>query len=92
MSDHLRLAAKFAVLVAVALMVGIAVAVACALLGHQILVLTVGEANIAAIDESLPMYFLVACTYLAAIVAGLLVFVAGWRRFLRRSRIPDRDG
>jgi len=40
------------------------------------------------VDDTLPMFVFVAGAYLTASVAGLLVLVAGRRRFLRRLRGP----
>jgi len=87
MSDHVIRAAKFAALLAIAILVAVAVGVGSALLGHEILVLAVGVEGIPAIDDTLPMFVIVAGTYLAATAAGLLVLVAGWRRFLRRPEV-----
>ena len=47
-------ATKFAVVLAVAVLVGLAATIACALLGHEVLVLTYGE-DLSVIDDTLPM-------------------------------------
>jgi hypothetical protein len=71
-------------LLAVAILIGIAVAAVVALLGHQILVFTVGEEGIPAIDDTLLMRALVAGTYLAGFVSGTAVVALGWKRLIRR--------
>lgn len=85
MTEHLIRAAKFAVVLALAVLVGVAVAVASALLGHEILVLVYGD-DLSVIDDTLPMITAVWTSYLAGIVAGLVVLVVGWRRFVRGPR------
>lgn len=85
MSEHLVRVAKFAAVLGVAVIVGVAVTIASALVGHEILVLIYGE-DLAPIDDTLPMIAAVAFDYLAGIVAGLVVLVAGWRRFVRAPR------
>lgn len=79
---HLVHAARFAVVLAVAGVIGVAVAFGSALLGHEILVRLYGE-DLSVIDDTLPMITAVWGSYLAGIVAGLVVLVAGWRRFVR---------
>lgn len=78
-------ATTLAVLLAVAVLVGLAATTASALLGHEILVLIYGD-DLSPIDDTLPMITTVWGSYLVGIVAGLLVLVVGWRRFVRGSR------
>ena len=82
---YLIRAARFAVVLAVAVLVGVAVSVGSALLGHEILVLLYGE-DLNVIDDTPPMFAAVALAYLAGIVAGLVVLVVGWRRFVRAPK------
>jgi hypothetical protein len=79
---HLLRAATFAVVLAVAVVVGVAVAFGSALLGHETLVLVYGG-DLSVIDDTLPMVTAVWTSCLAGIVAGLVVLVVGWRRFVR---------
>ena len=81
---HLVRATKVAVVLAVAVPGGLAAAIASALLGHEVLVLLYGE-DLSVIDDTLPMIIAVWSSYLVGIVAGLLVLVVGWRRFVRGS-------
>lgn len=76
---------RFVVVLAAALVAGVAVAVGAALLGHEVLVAIYGE-DLAPIDDTLPMLLAVGISYLAGGVAGLVVVVLGWRRFIRRPR------
>lgn len=85
MKKHLIRAAKFAVVLGVAVLTGVAVAFASALLGHEILVLLYGD-DLSVIDDTLPMIAAVWTSYLAGIVAGLVVLVVGWGRFVRGAR------
>lgn len=82
---HLVRATKFGVVLAVAVLVGVAVSIGSALLGHEILVLIYGE-DLNVIDDTPPMFVAVALAYVTGIVAGLLVLVVGWRRFVRGSK------
>jgi UTP-glucose-1-phosphate uridylyltransferase len=86
MGKHLVRVAKFAVVLGAAILIGVAVAFASALLGHEILVLLYGD-DLSVIDNTLPMITAVWTCYLAGIVAGLVVLVTGWRRFVR-GRTP----
>ena len=85
MSEHLVRGAEFAVVLAVAVLAGVAITIGSALAGHEVLVLVYG-ADLAPIDDTLPMIAAVAFDYLAGIVSGLVVLVLGWRRFVRRPR------
>ena len=85
MSKHLVRAAKLVVVLAAAVVIGVAVAIGSALLGHEVLVLIYGE-DLSPIDDTLPMIATVTLDYLAGIVAGLVVLVVGWRRFVRGPR------
>lgn len=91
MSHYLIPAARFGVVVLAATVLGLAVAMGVAMLGHEVLVLRYGE-DLAPIDDTLPMFVAVACAYLAGIVSGLLTLVVGWRRFVRRSRSRRAEG
>lgn len=82
---HLVRATKLAVVLGIAVLVGLAAVTACAVLGHEVLVLIYGE-DLSAIDDTLPMITAVWTSYLVGIVAGLLVLVGGWRRFVRGSK------
>jgi hypothetical protein len=75
---------RLVILVAVAIGVFFAVALGVAFLGHEFLVLTVGEDGIPAIDDTPLMFGLVAAAYLAGGVAGIAVLTLGWIRFIRR--------
>jgi len=83
-SDMLTRAIRILAIVAVAVVVGGAVTMGAALLGHEFLVLKVGEEGIPAIDDTPLMFALVAGAYLAGGLSGLAVLVFGWRRFFRR--------
>ncbi len=69
-------------IVAIAIMVGVAVAFSVAFFGHEVLVLRYGK-NLAAIDDTPVMIAAVVASYLAGILAGAVVIVVGWRRWLR---------
>lgn len=83
-SDTLVRTIGFVLFVAVAIGVGIAVTMGGALLGHEFLVLNVGEEGIAAIDDTPLMFAVVAGAYLAGAISGLAVLAYGWIRFIRR--------
>lgn len=85
MSSPLARAAKFVVVLAVAVLAGLAVALGWALVGHEVLVFVYGQ-DLNRIDDTPPMFVAVASAYLAGIVAGLVALVVGWRRFVRRPR------
>lgn len=65
---HLVRATKFAVVLAVAVLVGLAATTACALLGSEVLVLIYGE-DLSVIDDTLPM--ITAVFGMSLIVLGL---------------------
>lgn len=79
-----RFVAVVAVVLAAAIVVGTAVAMAVALLGHEVLVLRYGE-DLNVIDDTLPMHLAVGTAYLAGAGSGLAVLVLGWRHLVRRS-------
>jgi bacteriorhodopsin len=81
---HLVRAAKVVVVLAVAVLVGLAATTVSVLLAHEILVLIYGD-DLSPIDDTLPMITTLWGSYLVGIVAGLVVLVVGWRRFVRRS-------
>jgi hypothetical protein len=77
-------AVRFAAVLGVAVLTGLAVTIAAAFLGHEVLVRIYGE-DLAPIDDTLPMIVAVWTAYLAGAVAGMAVLVQGWRRFVRGS-------
>ena len=79
--NHLIRAFKIVVVLAIAWIVGLAVAVASAVLGHAILVLRYGD-DLNRIDDTPPMLIAVGAAYLAGIVSGLIALVLGWRHFV----------
>lgn len=85
MPRYLIPAAKLGVVLLAATVLGLAVAMGVAMLGHEVLVFRYGE-DLAPIDDTLPMFVAVACAYLSGIVAGLLALFVGWRRFARRPK------
>ena len=76
---------RLIVVLAAAALVGISVAVACAFIGHEILVRIYGE-DLAPIDDTLPMFVAVSTAYLSGGASALVVVALGWRRFVRRPR------
>ena len=75
---YLTGALRVAVVLAIAWFVGLAVAVAAAIVGHEILVLRYGD-DLYTIDDTPPMVVAVSASYLAGIVSGLVALVVGWR-------------
>ncbi len=75
-------AGKLLIVLAAAALVGVAVAVACALIGNRLLTAIFGE-NLAPIDGTLPMILAVWASYLAAALTAILVVALGWGRFVR---------
>lgn len=65
----------------IAWFVGLAAAVASAVVGHEILVLRYGD-DLNSIDDTLPMRAGVAASYLAGIVSGIVALVVGWRHLV----------
>ena len=87
---YLIWAFKVVVVLAIAWIVGLAVAVVWATVGHEILVLRYGD-DLNSIDDTLPMFAAVGGAYLAGIVSGLIALVLGWRHFVTgRSRDDTR--
>ena len=76
-------AIKGLALIGAAVGIAVGVAIGVALLSHELLVATIGEDGILAIDDTPKMMALVAATYGSGALAGLVVLVIGWRRFLR---------
>ena len=93
MSRHMVRAATFAVVLAVAVIVGVAATTGVALLGHGVLVLAYGD-DLAAIDDTFPMVVAVRGAYLTGTLSGLVVLVLGWKRVVRRphSVVGPRRG
>ena len=71
------------IVLAAAAIVGVAVAFACALVGHEVLVAIYGD-GLAPIDDTLPMILAVWTSYLAGGLSAVAVVALGWRRFVRR--------
>lgn len=86
MNDHHMLprAIKVIGLLTCAVVIAIATTFAAAWLGHQVLVVTVGEEGIPAIDDTPLMFALVSGAYIAGGIAGLAVAAYGWLRFFSR--------
>lgn len=74
---------RLIIVVAAAALVGVAVAFASALIGHEVLVRIYGE-NLAPIDDTLPMILAVWTAYLAGGLSAVALIALGWRRFVRR--------
>ena len=87
--NHLSRAFKIAVALAIASIIGLAVAVVAAMVGHEILVLRYGD-DLYSIDDTPPMFAAVLASYLAGIVSGLVALVVGWRHFVT-ARSPGRS-
>lgn len=85
MSRSLLPIAKLGVVLVVAIVLGFAVAIGVALIGHEVLVRVYGE-DLSLIDDTPPMFLAVASSYLAGLVSGVLVVLIGWRRFVRSPR------
>jgi hypothetical protein len=85
--NHLTRAFRVAVVLGITWFVGLAVAVASAVVGHGILVLAYGD-DLNSIDDTLPMFAAVSAAYLAGIVSGLVALVVGWRHLVT-GRSPD---
>lgn len=73
---------------AIAWMVGIAVAVAWAVVGHAILVFRYGD-DLSNIDDTLPMFAAVSGAYLGGAVSGVVALVMGWRRVVTGRSTGD---
>ena len=80
------IAGKLIVVLVVAVTAGVAVTLAAAFLGHEILVRIYGE-DLAPIDDTPPMIIAVWSSYLAGIIAALVVLIAGWRRITRDGAV-----
>ena len=83
MSEHLVRTARLVLVLAIAVLAGVAVTFAFALLGHGILVLIFGE-NLAPIDDTPPMIVSVWTSYLAGALSAIVILALGWGRFVRR--------
>jgi hypothetical protein len=70
-------------LVPIAITVGVGAMVAGALLTHRVLVITIGEEQIPAFDNTIGMRILVAADYIGGALAGIAVLVVGWVRVIR---------
>ncbi len=81
-SHRVLLLGRLVILLVAAALVGVSVAVACALFGHAALVWVSGQ-NLAPIDDTPPMILAVWTSYLAGGLSALVVFALGWRRFVR---------
>jgi hypothetical protein len=80
--------AKLAILLAVAILAGVAVFFACALVGREVLMWRYGE-NLAGIDDTLPMILAVRTSVLVSVASAVLVLAATSWRFLLRPARPD---
>ena len=80
---HIRRAAVALALVAFAVAAAFAVMALEAVALNWILTATIGEEGIVAIDDTLPWNVMMGAVYLTGFAAGLLTFVAGWRRLGR---------
>ncbi len=80
---HIRRAVVALALLALAVAVAFAVMALEAIAGNRILTATIGEEGIVAIDDTLPWNVTMGAIYLTGFAAGLLTFVAGWRRLGR---------
>lgn len=74
--------ARFVIVIAAAIGVGVAVAFGSALLGREVLVGIYGP-DLSVIDNTVPMLVAVAFCYLAGAAAGFACLAFGWRRFVR---------
>lgn len=79
--DYLTRGFRVAVVLGIGWFVGLAVAVAWATVGHEILVLRYGD-DLNRIEHTLPMFAAVSTAYLAGIVSGLVAVVVGWRHLV----------
>jgi hypothetical protein len=87
---YLTRAFKVAVVLGIASFVGLAVAVAGAVVEHAILVPRYGD-DLSSLDDTLPMFAAVWAARLAGIVSGLVALVVGWRRLVMgRSPVDSR--
>jgi hypothetical protein len=74
---------KMAIVLAVAALVSVAVAFACALISHEVLVAIYGE-DLSPIDDTLPMILATWTSYFASGLSAVAVVALGWRRFVWR--------
>jgi hypothetical protein len=74
---------KLIIVLVAAALVGVMVAFACAFIGNRVLTAIYG-ADLAPIDDTLPMILAVWTSYLVAVLSAIAVVVVGWRRFVRR--------
>jgi hypothetical protein len=77
--NHLSRAFNLVVVLGIAWFVGLAVAVAAAMVGHEILVLRYGD-DLISMYGTPPMF--AAVSWLAGIVSALVALVAGWRHLV----------
>ena len=83
MSELLVGAARFVLVLTCAVLAGVAITFAFALLGHEVLLRRFGE-DLSPIDDTPPMNVAVWFSYLAGAVSAFVVLALGWRRFVRR--------
>jgi len=76
-------AAKLMLLLAAAVFVGVALTMASALAGHEILVRIYGE-NLAPLDDTFPLNLAVAISYLIGATSAVILIAFGSRRLLAR--------
>ena len=76
-------AARFVLVLAFAVLAGVAITFAFAVLGHEVLVRLYGE-DLAPIDDTFPMTIAVWTSCLVGAVSAVVILALGWRRFVRR--------
>ena len=77
--SELILAAGLVAAVAVAALAGTATTLGLAALEHEIMVRTIGQDGIVAIDDTLPSFLMVAADYGAGLIVGVVALIVGWR-------------
>lgn len=82
--SELVLAARILASIAVAAVAGTATTLGLAALEHEIMVRTIGQDGIVAIDDTLPSLLMVAADYGVGLIVGLLALIVGWRLASRR--------
>ncbi len=73
-------------LLILAVAVAYGVAMLAAILANRVLTATIGEEGIVAIDDTLLWRVMMGAIYLVGIIAGIVMFVFGFRRIFARRR------